>query len=180
MKIMMIYLIMIFCVYCGKAPDKNNSMEVIVESARQDSIFAGLLAVTSNSIPKSIQKDSLAFLILPLQASCPNCRKKTIDSILGNRDRLLPNHFIILSVKGGRKIINSYFKEEDAELPVLADQLFLDSLDLASSLNLYDKKPTMYYTYGRKALKKVASIPTTVKKDLHQFFSGNHYSKKES
>jgi hypothetical protein len=159
-------------VFCGKSPHKNgSSIEMIIQTGEQETIFRNLLEI-AHTVPEELRNDSLAFLILPVQASCPACRKKTIDSIAKNKDLLLANHFIIISANGGRKTIGSYFKEENKELPVIENSLFLDSTNFAYKHNLYTDKPTIYYTSNRKAFKKVAAIPITVKEDLREFFSG--------
>lgn len=157
---------------CNNDVNTDSSIELIRRNSQQDSLFKSLMAVTQNAIPETDLDDSLAFLVLPVQASCPSCRSKTIDSLVKHKDRLAPNHFIIISAKGGRKTINGYFKSEDAILPEIENRLFLDSNNLASEYGLYDKKPTMYYTYQRKAYKRVAAVPMTVKQDLQEFFSG--------
>lgn len=176
MKRIVFYLMIVLFIACGKSPqNKANSIESISQSGEQETIFRNLLAI-AQTVPEEKRNDSLAFLILPVQASCPACRKKTIDSIANNCDRLLNNHFIVISANGGRKIITSYFKEENKELPVAEDRLFLDSTNVAYKFNLYTDKPTIYYTSKRKAYKKVAAIPITVKEDLREFFSG--YRKK--
>jgi hypothetical protein len=136
------------------------------------------MTVTNNTVSDNIQKDSLAFLVLPVQASCPACRNKTIDSIVKHQDNLEKNHFIIISANGGRKTISGYFQENDKKLPDMVGKLILDSTNIARKLNLYDKKPTIYYTYNRKAYKKVAAIPSTVRDDLQEFFSGFRNSMK--
>lgn len=169
------YCMFLLLMACGKLANKESSIELISEPEKQQSVFENLLKLT-NSIPESKGQDSLAFLILPVQASCPACRKKTIDSLIKHKDGLNNNHFVIISANGGRKTIGSYFKEEKAELPEFNNKLFLDSTNVAFKYDLYTDKPTMYYTYNRRAYKKVAAIPITVREDLREFFSG--YRKK--
>ncbi|SEO82255.1 hypothetical protein SAMN05660816_03648 [Niastella yeongjuensis] len=163
-------ILTILLVACGKAK-KGSSVEFITEAVAQDSIFRKLIVLTDNRVPEATRHDSLAFLVLPVQASCPACRKKTIDSIIKNESRLLPNHFVVISAIGGKKIIGSYFKEEHAGLPE-SDNVILDSANSAYKYNLYTDKPTFYYTHNQKAYKRVAAIPITVKEDLREFFSG--------
>lgn len=158
---------------CGNTGNSAASIELITRTGQQDSIFKSLQLITGNNIPDTRLDDSLAFLILPVQASCPSCRNKTIDSIVAYKDKLASNHYIIISANAGRKSISGYFRSEDAELPVMENTLFLDTTDLAYKNKLYDEKPTMYYTYQRRAYKKVAAIPATVKQDLQEFFSGH-------
>jgi hypothetical protein len=158
---------------CSSSSKKMNSIELISEANQQESIFQSLMAVTNKALSENIQKDSLAFLVLPVQASCPACRNKTIDSIVIHQTDLLENHFIIISANGGRKTINGYFLENNKDLPIIKDKLFLDTTNQAFKLGLYDKKPTIYYTHNLKTFKKVAAIPATVRQDLQEFFSGN-------
>ena len=107
MKTTLYFIMLMLAIACGKSSHKKGtSIELIKETKKQDSIFTGLLNIAS-SIPTSLHQDSLAFLVLPVQASCPACRKKTIDSIIKHQDQLLPNHYIIISANGGRKTINS-------------------------------------------------------------------------
>jgi hypothetical protein len=162
---------------CGQK-NKHDSIELITDAGKQDVIFKNLVDLTGNAISDNKFKDSLAFLILPVQASCPSCRKKTIDSIVKHQSDLLEKHYIIISSIGGRKTVNGFFREVDKELPVMDRELFLDSTNKAFKLELYDKKPTIYYTYNQKAYKKVAAIPSTVRQDLQEFFSGQRNENK--
>lgn len=173
MKVPFVLLTFLSLFACDKYKERISSVELVTSRTKQDSLFNGLIEVTSNSIPDDLLKDSLAFLVLPVQAICPSCREKTVDSIVKYQDHLPDKHFIIISANGGRKLINSFFKEEHKLLPVIEGRLFLDSTNMAHRYELYEDKPTMYYTYRRKVYKKVASVPATVRKDLHQFFSGN-------
>ncbi len=155
---------------CGKP--KQNSIELITIPEKQSSLFQDLVAITGKTIPDTLLSDSLAFLILPVQASCPACRKKTIDSIAKHQSDLNDNHYIIVSANGGRRAIRGYFQEQNHELPDIPGKFFMDSLNLAYQRNLYVNKPTIYFTYNRKVYKKVAAIPATVRDDLREFFSG--------
>lgn len=168
-----VYFLIVFIAMAACNEKKTGSIEVITNSNTQDSLFNNIIALTQGALPDPVQQDSLAFLILPVQASCPSCRNKTIDSIVAHSKKLADRHFIIISAKGGRKTINGYFRENDTELPVIKDRLFLDSINMAYKYELYDEKPTIYYTYNKKAYKKVAAIPVTVKEDLREFFSGH-------
>lgn len=168
----LIVSVLFFCSHaCSNKKESNVQWSMLPD--KQDSLFLNLIAVTDARIPEFSHIDSLAFLILPLQASCPSCRKKTIDRIIKYGEHLPTNHFIILSVNGGNKMINSYFQEAGAEMPVIANKLFLDSTNNAYKFALVKDNPTMYYTYDKKVYKKVVSIPATIRKDLNQFFSGH-------
>jgi hypothetical protein len=172
MNIACIIFITLCFVACKSNESAPSSVDFIVGTANQNSLFQDLLIVTDNKIPEQQLNDSLAFLVLPVQASCPSCRKKTIDSILKYQDRMPHNRFVIISAKAGIKKISSYFREEHAELPVLDNRLFLDTNNQAGKLKLYDEKPTMYYTHNQKVYKRVGAVPMTVKQDLQEFFSG--------
>lgn len=156
---------------CG-SKSQATSIEQVTDIQAQDSIFQNLVKLTHGTIPDNTLNDSLAFLILPVQASCPSCRKKTIDSIVKHQQNLDDGRFIVISANGGRKTIGSFFKEQDERLPVIENRLFLDTINQAYKYDLYKDKPTIYYTYQQKAYKKVAAIPATVREDLREFFSG--------
>lgn len=153
---------------CGEKP---NSIELITNANRQDSIFRQLITLTGNAMPDAIRDDSLAFLILPVQASCPSCRKKTIDSIVKHQNDLLSKHFIIVTANTGRKSMSSYFREQQAAMPDMP-QLILDSTNQAHKFELFENNPAIYYAVNRKVYKKVLALPATVKQDLQEFFSG--------
>jgi hypothetical protein len=172
----MVFLFFVFALMGACNNKKAGSIEEITNSNTQDSVFNSLIALTQEVLPEPVRKDSLAFLILPVQASCPACRKKTIDSIVAHSGTLTDRHYIIISANGGRKTINGFFKENDKELPVIKDRLFIDSINMAHKFELYDEKPTIYYTFNKKAYKKVSAIPVTVKEDLREFFSGHRQS----
>lgn len=171
MKSTICFLLIISILSCREASHRANSV-FNVPPNDQAKIFEKLVELTHNSLPKFKKNDSLAFLILPIQASCPNCRKKSIDSIISNQGKLLGNRYIVVSANTGRKTINSYFKEENAVLPEI-DALTIDSTNKAYEYDLCDDKPTIYYTFNGKAYKKVAAIPMTVREDLREFFSGH-------
>src|SRR5688500_12893047 len=102
---------------CGKIKTKSDSVEAITDTAKQSLIFANIMNVTDNAVNQMIRSDSLSFLVLPIEASCPSCRKKTIDSIVKNKDHLANNSFVIISANSGRKTINSFFEEQNYKLP---------------------------------------------------------------
>lgn len=166
---------------CGKSGKTGDAtVELITLDGRQDSVFRKLITLTNNTIAENIQDDSLAFLILPIEASCASCRKKTIDSIVIHSRKLLDRRYIIISAKAGRKKINSYFLEENAELSAIENRLFLDSINSAAKDSLCFDRPTIYYTFNRKAYKKVAAIPATVRQNLRNFFQGTEHEEKEN
>jgi hypothetical protein len=164
---------------CGKGATKPTSIETIPEPARQQSLYNSLLEISRSLVNSGELNDSLAFLILPVQASCPSCRKKTIDSIVARQHSLPARHYIIISGSAGRKELNSYFKEQEKELPIIPNHLLLDSTNQAYHHQLYTEKPTIYYAYDRKVYKKVSAIPATVKEDLREFFSNTRRNIKD-
>lgn len=172
MKTAIAWIIVLFIAGCGAVSDKPESIEMIIRTGQQDSLFNSLLQVTGNTIRDNMLNDSLAFLVLPVQASCPTCREKTIDSIARHEDNLPADHFIIVSAIGGRKTMNAYFLEHDSKLPDLPNQLILDSTNIADKNYLFKNNPAVYYTANRKVYKKVLAKPNTVKQDLQEFFSG--------
>jgi hypothetical protein len=171
MKIILYLGIMLFT-FCGDSR-KNKSTEWIDTEKMQTQLYISLMAVTKDSIEKELRQDSLAFLILPLEVSCPSCRKKTIDSILKYRNNLASKHFIILTASQGKEFINQFFRERKGTVPKMGDQIFLDSINHTRVLKLANNKPTIYYSHQGKVFKKVSSIPETVKDDLNEFFSGH-------
>jgi hypothetical protein len=169
------YLFCIVCIIAIACSDRevspDNNTELIKDVMRQEKIFNNLINV-AKTIPEDELDDSLAFLILPIQASCASCRSKTIDSIVKYKDILPDRHFIIISANGGRKTITSFFRDRNAELPAIENRLFLDSTSQAYELGLYEEQPTLYYAYKKKAYRMIASKPSQIKKDLREFFSG--------
>lgn len=165
-------LIIFFFNACKSSIEKPNSIEFIADQVKQNTIFSNLVGLSNKVIPDNQLNDSLAFLVLPVKLSCPACRKKTIDSIVKHQNNLKERHFIIISGSEGRKNMNSYFQEVDKEMPVMENQLFLDTTNQAAKMELVTENPVIYYTANQKAYKKVSAIPATVKDDLREFFSG--------
>lgn len=164
-----ILLVVTVVLGCNEKPP--NSIEIITSPGRQDSIFQQLIAIAGNSVQTDSHNDSLAFLILPVEASCPGCRKKTIDSVVKHQKSLPDNHYIIVTASAGRKTINSYFREQKATLPDIP-QIILDTINRAQKFDLFENNPAIYYTVNRKVYKKVLALPATVRQDLQEFFSG--------
>jgi len=167
------YILIVISIIACDSKRHRKSAELIIDPVKQDTIFHRLLTISDN-VPAHISDDSLAFLILPLRASCPFCRKRTIENIVKKQKQLNNHQFVIISLNGGRKAIAAYFREQNLDLPVINNKLFLDSTDQAFHYDLYTDKPTIYYTYKKKAYKKVAAMPNTVKHDLRDFFSAYH------
>src|SRR5690349_11049004 len=107
-KVFFCALCILSCHSCEYFSKKPESIRLIVDARQQDETFKELMSLTGNSISSAMRKDSLAFLILPVQASCPACRNKTIDSITKYENNLAEGHYIIISANGGYKTIRGY------------------------------------------------------------------------
>lgn len=170
---MRLLLIILFSIITGCRDDqegkKNGNLTAIADSM-QTVIFNNLISVSGDCLTQQQKHDSLLFLILPLEASCPSCRDKTIDSIIAHEDHLASNHVIILSLNAGKKRIYSYFKVRNGSI-TMQPNIKLDTLNLSSALNLHDNNPTFYYTFNGRALAKKTSLPRTIKKDLQSYFT---------
>lgn len=164
-------ILFILSIVTGCHEKSPNSIELINNPGQQDTTFRQLMAIAGNSVQADSQNDSLAFLVLPVEASCPSCREKTIDSVVKHQNRLLDNHYIIVTASAGRKTINSYFREQKATLPDIP-QIILDTINRAQKFDLFENNPAVYYGVNRKVYKKVLALPATVRQDLNEFFSG--------
>lgn len=148
----------------------NSTEQLISDPVMQDSLFRKLISLTDHSINDERLRDSLVFLILPVQASCPACRDKAIDSIDKHKLSIAQGHFIVISGKG-RRTISSYFADRDKELPTTSERIYLDTVDHTFRYDLATTNPVIYYTFNRKVLFKVSCLPGTIKSDLRKFFS---------
>jgi|GEM_PF-1345308 len=169
-----IVLLIAICSFlaCNESIKKPENTEFISDTVTQAAVFNDLIKLTNNSIEEINLKDSMAFLILPVKLSCPACRKKTIDSIVKHQNNMPDRHIVIISAAEGIKNIRSYFEEQHKELPVIKNQLFLDSTHQAYKYKLVKENPVIFYALHQKVYKKVLAIPATVKDDLCDFFSG--------
>jgi len=175
------YLIIVFMITlnlysCGpSATEQINAanIKIIDDMATQDSLFK-LLADLSHIPDVRPKSDSIAFLILPIDAACPACRNKTIDSIIANKDKLKNNHYIIISGAGIRKI-ESYFLERNHDLPLSYDRILIDSLNRTFRDDLVLTKPTIYYSINQKVVKRITCVPRNIKKELAYYFSSNYH-----
>lgn len=141
-----------------------------ITGSMQDSVFSYLSQIAGPTLSEEQKKDTLSFLILPLEASCPACLGKTIDSILKYQHHLNKYQIIIISLNAGKKRISSYFKERGGNLPTEAN-IILDTLNLSSRFQLHESNPTFYFTANKHAISKKVGLPATIKEDLHQFFN---------
>lgn len=157
---------------CSEVQNKSAMKKsvLIVDVNLQDSLFRNLEKLSNYKMTEKQQQDSLAFLILPVEAACPFCRKKAIDSISKYRDRLDERHFVIVSGTGN-KIIESYFTERHQELPFGSRQIFIDSTNDAFIKELIFTEPAIYYAYKRRVYQKVLCVPKNIKGELRNFFS---------
>lgn len=170
---LLLLVVLCNCNRMGASSELNGDHEkggIIIDPIVQDSIFHNLMELTNYSIKDSKRNDSLAFLILPVEASCPSCRKKTIDSIDQYKNKLDDNHFVIISGPG-RKKINYYYSEQRKGIPESVKNIYLDSMNLAVYKDLVFANPRIYYSNNGKVYEKVSCRPSTIKNDLRIFFS---------
>jgi hypothetical protein len=151
----------------GVKDGKKKNNKIITDPVVQDSLFRSLEKIVNNSIAKDIAGDTLAFLFLPVQATCPACRKKTIDSISKYKDRLDENHYVII-VGGGTRSIGGYFEEQNKKMP-FSKNIFYDTVGLAAHLT--STNPNIYYSVNSKVYRKVSCLPKTIREDLREFFA---------
>lgn len=144
---------------------------IIQQPEIQRSLYQKLAQTAPVDLPAT---DSASFLILPLEASCPSCRDKTLDSIIKFSKQVPSNHFILLSLKdGGKRYVKQYFKNAGhPEVPEIPGVLFLDSTGKAGELELYDVNPVIYYIANGHTYRKVDAWPNTIEEDLREFFRG--------
>lgn len=168
------YLTILLCtllIGCGSSNDNIKESAIpVIDAKEQDTLFQLIMQVTNNHLPERVQTDSVAFLILPLQQSCPSCRDKTIDSIVFYNRHIASNRFIILSAHAGVKNAGVFFKERGHRMPPLSDQFYMDSTNKASSFHLFESNPAFYYAANGKVYKKSLALPATIKQDLQNFF----------
>jgi hypothetical protein len=172
-KIIIGFIILCWLSACQNADGKSAESErpkingkMITDPVLQDSFYSNLEKLTQYSISANKRQDTLAFLLLPVQATCPACRKKTIDSIVKYKDRLDEQHFVVITGKGTRSI-DGYFKQQEKEMPY-SNRIFYDTVGLAS--NLTSTNPNVYYAVKGKVYRKVSCLPSTIKADLKEFF----------
>lgn len=159
----------LFVLSCHKSKQALK-IEQITELRDQDTLFTRLLYLTNQKITDSKAIDSSYFLILPINASCPYCRDKTLKAIYKYKDFLPSNHYIIISGNIGARHINSYFKDVNLKLPLIPNSLFIDSTNNALINDLSFQEPVVYFTYDKKARTKTTSTPYTIKIILKKFF----------
>lgn len=157
---------------CGASSTNDTPRETTLREEGRDSLFQQLMVLTGNNISVEYRMDSLAFLILPLDNSCPACRDKTMDSIAKHLHDLRPGHYIVLSANSGIKNMRSTFQENGRDMPVLDGKVFIDSANLAYNYDLYASNPSMFYAADGQVFKSVFSLPASIKEDLMYFFSG--------
>jgi len=150
--------------------DKKNE-KLITDTIQQKELFAHLMKLTNNTVLPQELQDSLAFLLLPVKASCPACRMKTIDSIDKHKNNLDDEHFVVI-VGNGTKSINGFFRKQDKELPLTRKNIFVDTTNYSSTNDLTSSNPDIYYASQGKVYMKVSCMPNTIKGDLREFFKG--------
>lgn len=172
MKVLITLYIVLNLLLSCKQEGRPVSSESISDTTEQGVLFQKVTSLFSDLIPDLNINDSISILLLPIQRTCPACRKKIVDSIAMKGESLGKTHFIIISANGGRKTIDAFFRERGLSLPVKATNIFIDSTDQGYKKNLYKDKPVIFYGFQRKVYKKVSSLPITVADDLREYFSG--------
>src|SRR6478735_9321195 len=170
MRISIVLSFTIILVLTCCSQKKHDGMEAITNAVLQEELFSKLASINNYSIAQDAINDSLAFLILPMQASCSSCRNKTIDSIDSRKAKLDNKHLIILSGNSRKSIIN-YFKERKKASPESESRIILDTNERAFKDDLSSTNPVIYYAYNKKVYLKVSCSPATIKADLGAFFS---------
>lgn len=166
-RLLLAAIVFLFACKDGGAGEQNS--ELIIDSIKQEVTYAQLVELAGKWAEAGSANDSAAFLILPVLSSCPSCRTKAIKSIVKYQHKLSKSRLVVLSGKTSRKMMSSYFRDENAEIPAV-HELILDTVDHAGSYNLYDKKPTIYYTAGKRVYRKVGLFPSTIKRDMIDYF----------
>jgi hypothetical protein len=155
----------------GESPQPiadSESHGIINDSVAQDSLFKVINQLTGHRLGIHARGDSLEFLFLPVTASCPACRKKTIDSIVKYQRKLDSRHYVIIT-GGGLRTIGGYFSQQEHELPY-APGIYYDTTGLSRILT--STNPNVYFATGSKVYRKVSCTPATIKSDLAHFFGG--------
>ena len=174
-------LILAICILfckCGSNSIRTNSSKVQEDGETMSGIksdiidslsFQRLISLTDSSNRDITLSDSLAFLIIPLDAVCPHCRDRAIKALIENRNRIPKEHYIIISA-ASHKGIKAFFAERNQENPEMKGKVFLDGESEAFKSNLIFMHPTVYYTHNKQIVKKIISYPTNIDKVLEDFF----------
>lgn len=165
------YIILVLLFSCNYNDKKINNQVLLNNEQEERTLFEKIITIGNlKSRLNNQASDSLSVLVLPLEASCPSCRNKTIDGIMRYADNLTDNSIVILSAKAGIKNMNAFFRERGYEsIPVNNGKIILDSTNQANGL--YENNTTIYYASQQRVYKIVSSVPATIKNDLHEFFS---------
>lgn len=155
---------------CNSKEKKKKSEKFIVDEVMKDTLFNKLTRLVNLRDTTIDLNDSLSFLILPINASCPYCRAKVVESLDKNLMMLDKKHFIIISANSSKKRIKAFFNELAIDYIDIEKKLILDTTNICFKQDLAYDKPTIYYAYKSKVYKKVASVPHTIKKDLESFY----------
>lgn len=169
-KILLLFAVTIILILaCREKKVKESNSSWITRASQQDSIFNDIISLTNPMIPEEKQNDSLVFLIIRMEATCPSCLKKSVDSISKHKNDMDDKHFIVLSATN-KKIIESYFTDQNYEFPNVVNKIFIDSTDESYTKDLVVTKPTIYYSHNKKVYRKVTCVPNNIKKELRLFF----------
>ncbi|WP_276483741.1 hypothetical protein [Paraflavitalea pollutisoli] len=161
------YLLILMAIIAGSCKDKDGNIEMEAIVAGQQIPIYAKLTTLFGSIPSN---DSLSVLILPIDITCPSCRKKILVGFMKHKDHLKTNHYIIIAGNGGKKHIDGYFQEHKLRLPTGIKRLALDTIGLMKNNALFDDEPVIYYGTNQKITAKSRVYPDNVKQQLQSFF----------
>jgi hypothetical protein len=154
----------------SKKEQPSTLIEKITDLQLQEQLFSKLIELTNRDASKKVGGDSLAFLILPVDAACPSCRNKTVDSISKYKLTLSKNRFVIVSGTSP-KIIRVAFEERQSNTPVDIPNIFIDSINKSFLNDLAFTRPMIYYSSNHRVYLKISCVPKNIKQELHRFFS---------
>lgn len=164
---------------CNSVTPPSRENETVIDNpALQDSLYGAIQNMLTFYNAHNISTDSAKILLLPLEAACPACRKKTIDSIVKYKHHLSSYQRIVLCGKS-TKSIKSYFQEQKYELPTGIANIIIDSTNYAHFHDLVITSPRIYIIKNNKVIKRISSIPKTIRSDLASFFYLQQYSAKQ-
>lgn len=165
------FFLLIALLTAPSCKDPEGKINIVpLPAAQQSPVYSTLSSLFGPTLADTAKSDTLSILVLPIDITCPTCRKKILLSLMKNKEHIKPNHFIIISGNGGKKYIDGYFQEHQLRLPTGLKQLALDTAGLMKNNALYEGEPVIYYGIGQKILSKSKVSPGNVKKQLELFF----------
>ena len=173
MKNIFVLLFTLLLEYSCYHVDPKSTGEFISSPQAQTTLFQLLGSVDTNLTLMMRQRHKFALLVLPIQAACPSCRNKIIDSIIKYKQNLSDDRLILISAKGGKKTINPFFTERGSLMPI-ENKIVIDSTNKGFDKELFYDKPVIYLVQNNRVYKKVSIIPATIQKELAWFFQPSY------